>query len=91
MLNKILKKNLAKSAPPRHVTVHMPLPLNELLLYSDCCIYTFYPDIFSSFVPLFNYITSRGITTVQLPLRSQFSCFITATLFGLYSSDTSPL
>jgi len=33
----------------------------------------------------------ESCTTVQLPLQSQFSCSITATLFGLYSSNTSPI
>ena len=27
------KNNLAKSAPPRHLNIHVPLPRNELLLY----------------------------------------------------------
>jgi hypothetical protein len=39
--------------------VQMPLPLNWLLLYSDCCVYTYCPDNFSSLLPLFNHITSR--------------------------------
>ena len=36
MLNKILKKNLAKSAPPRHLNIiHVPLlPYREMYYYS---------------------------------------------------------
>ena len=43
--------DLAKSAPPRHLNIHVPLPRNELLLYSDCCVDTYYPDNFGLLVP----------------------------------------
>jgi hypothetical protein len=40
------KNKLAKSAPPRHLNIHVSLPRNVLLLYSDCCVDTYYPDNF---------------------------------------------
>ena len=41
------------------MNIHVPLPRNVLLLYSDCCVYTCYPDNFCSLMPFFNHITTR--------------------------------
>ena len=32
--------------PPQHLYIHVPLPRNILLFYSDCCVDTYYPDHF---------------------------------------------
>ena len=51
------KSDLPKHSPPQHLYIHVPLPRKVLLLYSDCCVGTYFPDNFCSCQPVFNHNT----------------------------------